>query len=82
MQSRELKDEPIEHLLAEGMTPEQQRYELEMLRKINRRHALERDSDPKLEARIQAFELASRMQLEAQEVFDVERESKLTQKLY
>ena len=82
MQSRELKDEPIEHLLTEGMTPEQQRYELEMLRKINRRHALERDSDPKLEARIQAFELASRMQLEAQKVFDVERESKLTQKLY
>ena len=79
---RDLRDEPIEHLLTRGMTREQQRYEFEMLQKVNRRHAWERDSDPKLESRIQAFELASRMQLEGQEVFDVERESEATKKLY
>ena len=79
---RDLRDEPIEHLLTRGMTREQQRYEFEMLQKVNRRHAWERDSDPKLESRIQAFELASRMQLEGQEVFDVERESAATKKLY
>ena len=79
---RDLRDEPIEHLLTRGMTREQQRYEFEMLQKMNRRHALERDSDPKLESRIQAFELASRMQLEGQEVFDVDKESEATRKLY
>ena len=79
---RDLRDEPIEHLLTRGMTREQQRYEFEMLQKVNRRHAWERDSDPKLESRIQAFELASRMQLEGQEVFDVDKESEATRKLY
>ena len=82
MPLRDLRDEPIEHLLTRGMTREQQRYEFEMLQKMNRRHALERDSDPKLESRIQAFELASRMQLEGQEVFDVDQESEATRKLY
>ncbi len=82
MAAKDLMDEPIEHLLANGVTSDQQRYEIEILQKMNRRHALERNSDPKLEARIQAFELASRMQLEASEVFAVNTESEATKKLY
>ena len=82
MEAKELKDEPIEHLRARGLTAGQQRYELEMLQKINRQHSLARESDVKLEARIQAFELAARMQLEAAEVFSVDKESPETRKLY
>jgi uncharacterized protein (DUF1501 family) len=64
------------------LSADEQRYELEMLQNINRRHEALRQSDPQLEARIQAFELAFRMQAEAPEAFEVERESEATKKLY
>ncbi len=73
---------PVEHLANPQLSPDQQRYELAMLRQINRAHQAEREHDPQLESRIQAFELAARMQLEAPEAFDVERESHATKKLY
>ncbi|MEM1249031.1 MAG: DUF1501 domain-containing protein [Acidobacteriota bacterium] len=74
--------EPIEYLQNTQLSPELQRYELEMLRNVNARHAELRKHDPQLEARIQSFELASRMQLEAPEAFEVEKESPETRKLY
>ena len=74
--------EPIEYLTNKGLTPEQQRYELDMLQKMNRRHLLRREHDPELEGRIQAFELAFRMQTEAPEAFEIEKESEATRKLY
>src|SRR5207244_5646706 len=49
--------EPIAHLKNNGLTPEQQRYELDMIQKINRASAERWQHDPELEARIQAFEL-------------------------
>src|SRR2546426_638208 len=61
---------------------EQQRYELDMLQSINRQHALQREYQPGLEGRIQAFELAFRMQTEAPDVLSIEKESPATQKLY
>jgi hypothetical protein len=82
MEAKDLKDEPIEHLRTRGVTTEQQKYELEMLQKLNQQHAAARESDPKLEARIQAFELAARMQIEASDVFSVDKESPETRKLY
>ena len=53
-----------------------------MLQNINRRHAELRTYDPELEARIQAYELAFRMQTIAPEAFEVEKESEATKKLY
>ena len=53
-----------------------------MLQNINERHRSLRKYDPELEARIQAFELAFRMQSEAPEAFEVDKESTLTKKLY
>ena len=82
MEAKDLKDEPIEHLRSRGVTTEQQKYELEMLQKLNQRHAAVRESDPKLETRIQAFELAARMQMEAADVFSIDKESPETRKLY
>ncbi|MEX2263000.1 MAG: DUF1501 domain-containing protein [Bryobacteraceae bacterium] len=49
---------------------------------MNRRHAERNENDPELEARIGAFELAFRMQAEAPEAFDVDKESEATKKLY
>jgi hypothetical protein len=74
--------EPIEYLTHKGPSAELQRYELDMLQKLNRRHAFARKFDLELEGRIQAFELAFRMQTEAPEAFDVEKESEVTKKLY
>ncbi|MBM3736795.1 MAG: DUF1501 domain-containing protein [Acidobacteria bacterium] len=73
--------DPIEHLSNKRYSPDQQRYQLEMLRKLNAKDAAGA-SDPELEARIQAFELAFRMQTHAPEAFDVSREAESTRRLY
>ena len=82
MKAKDIEGEPIEYLVRKGFTPEQQRFELDMIQNINRRHAAMRQSDPELEARIQAFELAFRMQTQAPEAFDMSRETEATKKLY
>ena len=82
MKVDDLKKMPIEHLRANRITTDQQRYELDMLQKMNRLHAEQNDFDPRLEARIQSFELAFRMQMEASDAFDVDRETEATRKLY
>ena len=79
---KDFQDEPIEYLKNRGFSPEEQRYELDMLQNINRRHAEMRQNDPQLEARIQAMELGFRMQTEAPEAFEVDKESEETKKLY
>jgi hypothetical protein len=53
-----------------------QRKQLDLLAKLNGMHQSERPNDPQLEARIQSFELAYRMQTEASEAFDVTKEPK------
>jgi hypothetical protein len=73
--------EPIENLVS-NVTPEIQRFELDMLQNVNRRHAFSREYDPELEGRIQAFELAFRMQTIAPEALEVDKESAATKKLY
>lgn len=78
----ELRKEPIPYLEAKGVSAEHQRYELELLRKMNQTHAAANGHDPDLEARIEAFELAFRMQTRAPEAFEVEKESEATKRLY
>ena len=63
-----------------GMT--QQRSKLDFLASINRRHAETRPEDADLDARIESYELAYRMQSAAPEAVDVENESEATKKLY
>lgn len=55
-----------------------QRAQLDLLLKLNRDHQEERQDDPNLESRIQSFELAYRMQMEATDAFDVSRETQST----
>jgi hypothetical protein len=78
----DIQKEPIEYLLNKHYSSDQQRFELDMLQNINKRHAALHHDDPQLEARIQAYELAFKMQAQAPEAFQVEKESEATQKLY
>ena len=60
---------------------ELQKLQLELLQKMNRQE-FKNTSDPKLEARINSFELAFRMQAEAPKMMDLTNETKETLKLY
>jgi hypothetical protein len=60
-----------------------QREQLDLLTEINKRHLDQRGGrDNPLEARIASLEMAFRMQTEAQDVFDLARETKATRELY
>ena len=59
-----------------------QRKQLDLLAKLNSQHRDQRHADPYLEARIQSFELAFRMQMEATDALDISRETLATQALY
>jgi hypothetical protein len=69
-------DKLIEHIKSPHATLAQQRRQLDLLRQLNEDHRRTRAGDPQLEARIQSFELAYRMQSEAAEAFDISREPK------
>jgi len=59
-----------------------QRRQLDLLARLNRQHQTSRREDANLEARIQSFELAFRMQMEATDALDISKETKATQELY
>ena len=60
----------------------QQRATLDLVRSMNRRHQLMRDEDDELAARIDAYELAFRMQTAAPEIVDLSQETHETKSLY
>jgi len=72
----------IGHIRNNYLTPGSQRSVLDLMQKLNRRHQNVRKEDEALEARIQSLEIAYRMQSEAQEAFDISRESKETLEMY
>lgn len=65
-----------------GVTPQQQRAELDLLKWLNERHRDQRTNTSEFDARIAAYELAFRMQAQAPELVDLSRESAATRKLY
>lgn len=71
----------IENIRSPHASIEAQRQQLDLLQKLNSQHRQNR-SDPRLDARIQSFELAFRMQMEAAEAFDLSRESQATLDMY
>ncbi len=64
------------------LSPEIQRLQLDRLQQVNREHQLRAGADASLEARINSFELAFRMQTEVPRVEDLSGESEATHKLY
>ena len=67
--------------LPDGVTRVSQKRQLEFLREMNRDHFRARGHDA-LAARIETFETAFQMQVEAPQVADLTRETQETQKLY
>lgn len=80
--SKETIDELIQHIRNPRIPPDDQRRQLDLLAELNRLHQDARPEDPALEARIQSFELAYRMQSEATDAFDVSREPPRIHQLY
>ena len=68
--------------IANPQPPEQQRHQLNLLKKLNVQHQQTRGHDSQLEARIQSFELAYRMQFEATDCFDLSREPQTIRDMY
>lgn len=73
----------IQHVHNPFLAPASQREQLDVLRFLNESHLESRGGrDGALEARIASMEMAFRMQTEAQDVFDLGKESKATRELY
>jgi hypothetical protein len=72
----------IEHIKSKHATPGEQRAQLDLLKQLNERHQERRREDAQIEARIQSFELAYRMQMDAADAFDVSREPKHIRDMY
>jgi hypothetical protein len=73
---------PVANLDNPRFTKARQRDQLDALKELNAIHREGREEDSRLSARIESFELAYRMQIEAPEAFDVTNESPETKKLY
>ena len=77
------KGTPFLNLLPSEPRPaEIERRNLDLLARLNRRHQRDYVDESALEARIQNYELAARMQIAAPELLDLSKESTATQKLY
>jgi Protein of unknown function (DUF1501) len=72
----------IENIRNRTTTRDEQRKQLDLLKELNEGHRAARPNDPHLDARIQSFELAYRMQIEAADAFDISREPKQILDLY
>jgi hypothetical protein len=64
------------------ITPEADAGGIAALSALNRLHAERHPGDAKLEARIQSYELAAKLQLSAPEALDIRGESEITRRLY
>ena len=72
----------IAHIRNSRLSTDEQRKQFDLLRHLNSRHLETRPKEAALEARIQSFELAYRMQVEATDAFDISREPKHVQAMY
>ena len=75
--------QPILHLRPpEGMSSQRQREALDWLQRFNQEHRRGREPDDRLAARIEAYELAFRMQSSATDLVDLNDETETTRRLY
>ena len=68
--------------LAPGELPQLQRLQLDLLKRRNQRHLTASASESALQARMESFEMAFRMQAEAPEVMDIGKETAATRTAY
>jgi hypothetical protein len=76
-------DTPLLHLKPPaGMTDEEQRGELGLVKRLSQIWSADKQEDTELDARIRSYELAYQMQSAAPEAVDLSKESETTRKLY
>lgn len=77
------EEEPVvPNLNNAWLTREQQRRQLDLIQRLNRSHLQGRTTDDRLNARIESFERAFRMQVEATDAFDISGETEATKAAY
>ncbi len=79
---KQLAKELIANIQNPSLNSNQQRRQLDLLAAMNEKHRSQRSEDPNLEARIQSFELAYRMQMEATDALDIASEPTHIHTLY
>ncbi len=72
----------IDHILNERMTPGEQRRQFQLLQQLNRSQAHSASSEDDIEASINAFELAYRMQINAPDLTSLNGETEATKAIY
>ncbi len=72
----------IENINNKHIPTREQRRQLDLLHVLNERHAAKRQQEAALESRVQSFELAYRMQMDATDAFDINREPEHIRKMY
>jgi len=72
----------IENIQNHYVTSKGQRRQLDLLSELNAMHQAAHQRDADMEARIQSFELAYRMQLDATDAFDISKEPEYIRELY
>ena len=75
-------DKLIENIKNKYSTRDEQRRDLDLLSELNKGFQKRREEDALMEARVQSFELAFRMQMEADDAFDVSKEPEHIRKAY
>jgi hypothetical protein len=72
----------IENIKNKYVSLGEQRQQLDLLRQLNDQRAKRRAQDAQMEARVQSFELAYRMQMDATDAFDISKEPESVRKAY
>src|SRR5690242_4941526 len=72
----------IQNIRNPYFSQDEQRHQLDLVQKLNAIHARQLQKDPQLEARIESFEMAYRMQMEATDAFDIAKEPQNIRDLY
>jgi len=72
----------IENIRNNTTPMKEQRQQLDLLEALNKRHLERRQKEQQLESRIQSFELAYRMQMDASDAFDVSKEPQQIRDMY
>jgi hypothetical protein len=72
----------LPNLFSEFTTSDSQKNQIDLSKKLNIMHEQRVQKDEQLEARIESFELAFRMQAAATDAFDIKKESDSTREMY
>jgi len=75
-------DQIIENIRNQFTPIAEQRRQLDLVNKLNTLHSQNLQKDAQLEARLEAYEMAFKMQTEATEAFNITKETQATRELY